>query len=259
MPGGPPTGPAAAHLYLECDRLDEVCAGLAAAGLAFEQPPTDMPYLWREAHLRDPDGHQVRLYRAGSNRLNPPWRLSRAEQEQLVERLLEAPPLASRSVRIEPWTGSRRDLLPLFELADDSVVQIERYIDEGHVITAIADGPVGHLQLVHGGGTGHLEIRSLAVAELWQRKGIGRRLVAAAIEECRARGVARLTVSTAASSLSALRFYLAQGFRVSRVLRDAFGEAQGYPPGLRVEGLPLNDALLLDLEIGVARASMGDA
>ena len=34
-----------------------------------------MPYLWREARLRDPDGHDVRLYFAGENRLNPPWRM----------------------------------------------------------------------------------------------------------------------------------------------------------------------------------------
>jgi len=30
-----------------------------------------------EARLRDPDGHQVRLYDAGVNRLNPPWRIDR--------------------------------------------------------------------------------------------------------------------------------------------------------------------------------------
>jgi hypothetical protein len=34
-----------------------------------------MPWLWREARLRDPDGHRVCLYRAGQNRKNPPWRL----------------------------------------------------------------------------------------------------------------------------------------------------------------------------------------
>lgn len=27
------------------------------------------------AGLRDPDGHQIRLYNAGANRLNPPWRI----------------------------------------------------------------------------------------------------------------------------------------------------------------------------------------
>jgi hypothetical protein len=38
-----------------------------------------MDYLWREARLADPDGHELRLYRAGPNRLNPPWKLRPGE------------------------------------------------------------------------------------------------------------------------------------------------------------------------------------
>ena len=43
----------------------------------FEQDPTDQPYLWREAILRDPDGNVLFLFSAGENRLDPPWRLPR--------------------------------------------------------------------------------------------------------------------------------------------------------------------------------------
>lgn len=68
-------GAVAAHIYFECADLDARCDALAAKGLAFEHPPTEMPWLWREARLRDPDGRMVILYWAGENRLNPPWRL----------------------------------------------------------------------------------------------------------------------------------------------------------------------------------------
>ena len=64
-----------AQLFFECDALDDTVAALKASGIVFEQDPTDMFYLWREARLRDPDGHELRLYFAGENRLNPPWRL----------------------------------------------------------------------------------------------------------------------------------------------------------------------------------------
>jgi catechol 2,3-dioxygenase-like lactoylglutathione lyase family enzyme len=67
--------PSRVQLYLECADLDEVCARLRQDGFSFEQDPTDMSYLWREARLLDPDGHQIRLYRAGQHRLNPPWRM----------------------------------------------------------------------------------------------------------------------------------------------------------------------------------------
>ena len=63
------------QIFLECDALDETVVALEKEGLVFEQPPTDMFYLWREARLRDPDGHDLRLYFAGENRLNPPWRI----------------------------------------------------------------------------------------------------------------------------------------------------------------------------------------
>lgn len=64
-----------AQIFFECQSLDEAVAALKEKGLVFEQEPTDMSYLWREARLRDPDGHDLRLYHAGENRLNPPWRL----------------------------------------------------------------------------------------------------------------------------------------------------------------------------------------
>lgn len=62
-------------VYFECDDLDERVARLKQAGIKFESGPVDQSWLWREAHLRDPDGNLICLYYSGENRLNPPWRL----------------------------------------------------------------------------------------------------------------------------------------------------------------------------------------
>ena len=62
-------------LYLESDRLDDDFERLRQAGVDFEQPPTDTPWLWREARLRDPDGHRLCLFHGGEARRNPPWRI----------------------------------------------------------------------------------------------------------------------------------------------------------------------------------------
>jgi catechol 2,3-dioxygenase-like lactoylglutathione lyase family enzyme len=67
--------PSATTVYFECEELDETVSGLEAAGVSFEHPPIDQPWLWREARLRDPDGNRLCLFHAGANRLNPPWRL----------------------------------------------------------------------------------------------------------------------------------------------------------------------------------------
>ncbi|WP_067573386.1 VOC family protein [Nocardia acidivorans] len=63
-------------VYFEADDLDEECARLVRAGIVFDRPPGDQPWLWREARLRDPDGHLLCLFRGGDNRRNPPWRLA---------------------------------------------------------------------------------------------------------------------------------------------------------------------------------------
>jgi catechol 2,3-dioxygenase-like lactoylglutathione lyase family enzyme len=66
----------AVTIYFENDRIDAEYARLAESGVVFDHEPADMPWLWREARLRDPDGHHLCLYRAGVNRKNPPWRVS---------------------------------------------------------------------------------------------------------------------------------------------------------------------------------------
>lgn len=69
-----------AILYFEYESpgaLDAGVASLAAEGIAFNTPPTDQSWLWREARLADPDGHRLVLYFAGPNRLDPPWRVGR--------------------------------------------------------------------------------------------------------------------------------------------------------------------------------------
>jgi catechol 2,3-dioxygenase-like lactoylglutathione lyase family enzyme len=62
-------------VYFECDDLDARVIRLKALGIAFECDPVDQPWLWREARLRDPDGNWLCLFKAGTNRLDPPWRI----------------------------------------------------------------------------------------------------------------------------------------------------------------------------------------
>lgn len=67
-------------VYFECATLDAVVAALQARGVRFEREPVDEPWLWREARLRDPSGNPICLYHAGSNRLEPPWRVDAASR-----------------------------------------------------------------------------------------------------------------------------------------------------------------------------------
>ena len=64
-----------ATIYFEHRELDALVSELKSEGFYFDQEPTDMGYLWREAILHDPAGNKIKLYWAGENRLNPPWRV----------------------------------------------------------------------------------------------------------------------------------------------------------------------------------------
>jgi predicted lactoylglutathione lyase len=69
-------------IYFECaseQALDEKVVELVQRGIEFAQPPQGMPWLWREAILFDPCGNKIKLYWAGENRRNPPWRVERTD------------------------------------------------------------------------------------------------------------------------------------------------------------------------------------
>ncbi|CAM4056413.1 VOC family protein [Pseudoalteromonas byunsanensis] len=64
-------------IYFEHEQLNEWVNELQTKGITFDSLPENKRYLWREAQLRDPSGNKIKLYWAGDNRLNPPWRTER--------------------------------------------------------------------------------------------------------------------------------------------------------------------------------------
>ena len=66
-------------VYFEEDKLDWKVEQLQKLGIVFDLLPADQPWLWREAHLTDPDGNLIILFHAGENRKNPPWKLKKRE------------------------------------------------------------------------------------------------------------------------------------------------------------------------------------
>lgn len=156
-------------------------------------------------------------------------------------------------VTIDWHRGPRAELRELFELAEDSAAALDGYIDLGRVLVAV-DGSgdvVGHLQLVEEDDRAdEVEVVSLAVRQDVRGRGVGRRLLEQAVAVCRAEGVRLVTLRTATADVGNIRFYQRCGFRPSAIERDAFTPAQGYPPGLVLDGIPLGDAIWFTLELG---------
>ena len=150
------------------------------------------------------------------------------------------------TLEIDWHVGSRAGLRPLFEFADDSQSQLDRYLDLGRVLVAVR-GPavLGHLQLVPSTRSGEIELKNMAVVPEQRGTGVGRALVASAMQRCRAEGWSQMVVATAAADIGNLRFYQRLGFRLLSIERDAFTPSTGYPNPIVIDGIPLLDRVWL--------------
>jgi len=95
--------------------------------------------------------------------------------------------------------------------------------EDTHILIARAGGQaVGFINftlrqtLLHPGPSGLVD--ELVVAEGWRGRGVGRRLVAAAIERCRQLGCCEVEVSTEKANRAARAFYRRCGFEEEAVL-----------------------------------------
>jgi ribosomal protein S18 acetylase RimI-like enzyme len=126
-------------------------------------------------------------------------------------------------------------------------------VDPDDVLVAEVDGAaVGYLKL--GAPTPlpanrHvLEVKGLAIARACQRRGIGRQLVGAGIDEAAERGVHRLTLRVLATNPAARRLYLSLGFEVEGILRDEF----------LIEGRYVDDVLMAKATGSLRRSDPSD-
>ena len=105
------------------------------------------------------------------------------------------------AIGIDWHVGSRDDLRPLFELAEDSRPQLDEYLHQGRVLLARrGSATLGHLQLVETARAGELELKNLAVQpRITAATGVGRALVESALLRCGAEGWSRMVVATGAA------------------------------------------------------------
>jgi ribosomal protein S18 acetylase RimI-like enzyme len=224
-PAAPSAGTDEDLLVLYTGDAAAVADGLDAAGV-----PSIMsanPYWTRFGRtFLDPDGYRVVVATSDHRRVEPP-----------------AP-------KVDWHTGPRAELRDLFELADDSATQLAHYMPLGRVLVAHVDGLIaGHLQLLPTTEQSEIEIKNMAVRTQYQRSGVGRALVDAAVETCQAEGLSRLVVATAAADIGNLRFYQRVGFRFATVERDAFIPATGYPDPIVIDRIPLRDRVWLSRQL----------
>jgi ribosomal protein S18 acetylase RimI-like enzyme len=152
---------------------------------------------------------------------------------------------------IEVPAGEERErFLPLLLLADESLQQVRSYMHSGELHAFVGrDGIAVGIVLTIPAEQNSVELKAVAVDTTQQNRGVGRRMLAAVIEELRRRGVRRAIVGTANAGIGQLAYYQKAGFRLLRVERDFFSPARGYPAVMEDNGIRLRDMVWMDLEL----------
>ena len=149
-----------------------------------------------------------------------------------------------------PPGAERERFLPLLLLADESLDQVRSYMQSGELYALVErDGNAVGIVLTIPAEHGAVELKAVAVDQAQQNRGIGRRLLAAVIEDLRKRGVRRAIVGTANAGIGQLAYYQKAGFRLSHIERDFFSPARGYPTVMEDNGIRLRDMVWMDLEL----------
>jgi RimJ/RimL family protein N-acetyltransferase len=106
-------------------------------------------------------------------------------------------------------------------------------------LVAVVDGTlVGYVSLTHPTPlpeNAHVSaVEGFTVAPAWRGRGVGRALLAAAVDEARRRGSRKVSLRVLATNERARRVYAAAGLEVEGVLRDEFV----------IDGHPVDDVLM---------------
>jgi len=109
-----------------------------------------------------------------------------------------------------------------------------------YTLSRIAPGPARERYL------SLLLLKAVAIAPELQGQGIGKRMLAAVLEDLRARGVRRVIVGTGNAGIGQLAYYQKAGFRLLRIEREFFSPARGCPDAMHDNGIRLRDMVWME-------------
>ena len=127
-------------------------------------------------------------------------------------------------ISIKQITQNKEEWMPLLLLADPDEGMVKKYLDRGLMLGAFGDGqPAGVIVAVPLQEPGQWEIKNMAVAPRYWRRGIGTLLIEE-IENCLPPDADTLWVGTGDTSTGPLAFYESCGFHFDHVLENFFVE-----------------------------------
>jgi ribosomal protein S18 acetylase RimI-like enzyme len=131
--------------------------------------------------------------------------------------------------------------------ADPSKEMVDRYLAKSEVFVAMANKQIIGVYVLCALDKHCTEIKNIAVAESFQGKGIGKRMLEDAFEKARQRGYKEIIIGTSTTSIGPLYLYQKAGFEVDHLLKNFFTDH--YPQPLYENGIRCKHMIVLKKEL----------
>lgn len=137
----------------------------------------------------------------------------------------------------------RSSYLKYLLLADESEKVVNTYINDGEMYAILLEETVAGEVLFTFHPDYVVELKNIAIASSSRGKGLGKLVVQEAFEIYKRRGMSKMIVGTANSSIGNLAFYQKAGFRMADIKKDFFKK---YPEPIFEDGIRALDMVMFE-------------
>lgn len=150
-------------------------------------------------------------------------------------------------MNIRRLQATERPPMELLLLADPSRKLVEEYLKRGECYVAEVEENIVGTYVLLPTRPATVELVNIAVAEQHQGSGIGKKLVAHAIQQGREAGYQTMEIGTGNSSVGQLALYQKCGFRITGVDQDFF--LRHYDEAIFENGIQVIDMIRLSQDL----------
>lgn len=142
-------------------------------------------------------------------------------------------------VRLE----KRIEYLNYLLLADESEEIVQSYINDGEMYAIDFEGNIAGVVLFMFHPNRIVELKNIAVVEECRGMGLGKAVINETFSLFQSKGLEKMMVGTANSSISTIAFYQKLGFRMAAIKKDFFKK---YPMPIYENGIQALDMIMFE-------------
>lgn len=118
--------------------------------------------------------------------------------------------------------GARDSYKELLKIGDPSEVNVRRYINQGSLLALYRKGICIGVLHYRPSDQNTVEISNISLLKAHRKKGIGKQLMAYAIEQIKYEGYKKIVIGTGNSSIDNIAFYQKIGFQLTDIWKGYF-------------------------------------